>query len=211
MDQNRKKKLSLVCILFAVVLGIGVLVYNNVHQTPYLHDTQTSERLGASPLRKWKSFSSLFNHFSILFPVEPTVTSYAIPLPETEDNLVCQKYRAKREGEVYSVAHTALLEDWTKFAPPFILKQALRLMQKQHDHMTLLGSGLTTFKGFPALDYRYHSAHREIAGTFVLVENVLYQVEVGYPTRAKRRAMESFQPFLDSFTIFSEDRKEISL
>ncbi|MEM8728071.1 MAG: hypothetical protein AAGE99_05125, partial [Chlamydiota bacterium] len=93
---------------------------------------------------------------------------------------------------------------WLKYESRFVLTGALRVIMKQMGKTELVGKNATVLKSFPALDYEYYTIakenQRETAGTLILVENVLYKVEMTYPVELGKQVRDHLAYFIASFT-----------
>lgn len=150
---------------------------------------------------KWVAFAPKGESFTASFPKKPESTERDLPIPGGEQTLPYKEFIYKAEGEKYfSVSYTTLPDGWLKYGDSLVLGGALKVIRNELGKTELVGTESSKFKSFPALDYEHYTDTTETAGTLILVENVLYKVEMTYPLEMHDAVQDEIANFINNFT-----------
>lgn len=189
-------------IFIALLIGFGgyfscKTFFNDSKGLPQFHRV-VKKGLG---FEKWTSIAPKDENFSASFPKKPKTETRALPIPGSDDSLPYKEFKCELEGgRHFSVSYTTLPETWTQYGNSLVLGGALKVIMHELGKVELVGKKSIDFKSFPGLDYEHYSATTETAGTLVLVNNILYKVEMTYPLEKHNNVQDELSNFIENFS-----------
>lgn len=149
----------------------------------------------------WVTFVHPEGLYNIDFPKDPEVISSKLPIPRSKDSLPLYEAKYITESEVeYSLSYTTLPKKWLRFSPGLVLKGALKVICSNTPGAKIFKKSAQTYKAQPALEFVFKkNGEKESLGRLVLVDDVLYKLEVSYPLEKKEEIQEHLNLFLQSF------------
>ncbi|NGX39041.1 MAG: hypothetical protein KR126chlam1_00361 [Chlamydiae bacterium] len=153
------------------------------------------ERISSS---KWESYSPRNSRFLIQFPKAPEATADRINVANT---LVTYYHlSAEEKDSVYAITYLDFPGVWKLLGVKKLLNKTFtKMIEREKDVEQVLEREISSYKGYPALTFRYQKAGKELMGKFIVVGTTLYRISVTYPQSTTDNA--SSKAFLDSFQL----------
>lgn len=152
---------------------------------------------------KWKTYKHPEGRFEIDFPDLPLEEFVKLPIPKTKDFLDYYTliHKHKNQDIEFSLHYTELPRGWLKWRPALLLKGALKIISTKLTQGKILKKSCKDYHQFPALEFIIQKKNnQESSGRLILVDNVLYKIEVTYPKEKKEAVEENLSIFLQSFS-----------
>ena len=173
----------------------------------HLHTTSNNR------LEDWQLFHPDNESFAVLLPSDPDSITRDIPIPRTNKTLRYQEYRCQNTPESrVSISYIMLPNSWAKLSSNFILKSALKVITYDKSNNRLIAKRSNLFKSFPSLDYEQQNEQTETIGSLILVNHILYKIEMTYPLDERDEVQEEIiSQFIDSFDpLFQSNNQTIT-
>lgn len=154
-----------------------------------------------SAIEKWVKFESKEENFSVRFPTKPEYINKKFPIPRSKNRLAYHEYQCKDQAATFSVSYTSLPTDWLKWGSKIVLKGAMKVVLAQLKGVHLIGQSTNTFKSYPSLDFEHYLGDQETAGTLILVNSVLYKIEISYLASEREKMHKELAQFVESFEL----------
>ena len=193
-----KKIIFFFALSFLLTL-VGYLVYrqlrpNRVQYRAEKHQPLSPQAYPMTTLVKTEKFSAYF-------PQNPNMMTKNLPVDNNGQTLPYREYSCVTDQRVgFFAGHVTLPKQWCQYGDKLILKQALKIMMKTLSGQRLVGSTSSIFSTFPALDYEYCGRQYETSGILILVDHVIYKVEVTYPLHMHDKMHDTVVQFITTFT-----------
>lgn len=158
----------------------------------------------AGPLiaKKWNCYKDPEGNFEIHFPGNPDESFKNIPIPKTKDSLQYYTVNFKLDDHdiEYNLNYTTLPKNWLKWKPALLLKGALKIICSKLSEGKILSKTFFTLKDLPTLEFTLEKKDNKLSsGRLILIDNVLYKIEVIYPKEKKELIDTNVKTFLQSF------------
>lgn len=150
----------------------------------------------------WKAYADPEGAYAIEFPGTPEAKSTHLPIPNSKEKLPFHtvNYQLEKEGVEYSLNYTTLPKNWLKWKASLLLRGALKIITTQMSQAKIIKKSSNSYNNYPALEFILAKKNNlECAGRLVLVDNVLYKLEVTYPKDKEDVVQEDLSIFLQSF------------
>ena len=156
------------------------------------------------PNPHWTQYQDPEGAYSIQFPGTPESKSTELAIPRSKEKLPLHaiKYELGQQGVEYSLNYTTLPSSWLKWRPALLLKGALKILASHLSQAKIVKKSSKSYNNYPALEFvlmKKNNLH--CSGRLVLVDNVLYKIDVTYPEELEEEIQEHMESFLDSFNI----------
>lgn len=152
--------------------------------------------------KKWNAYKDPEGAFVISFPGNPDESFVNIPIPKTKDSLPYHSVNFKLDDHdiEYTLHYTTLPKNWLKWKPSLLLKGALKLICSKLSQGRIIDKTFSTLQNLPTLHFTLEKPdNKESVGRLILIDNVLYKLEVVYPKEQKAQAEQTINTFLESF------------
>jgi len=160
--------------------------------TFYFVDSQMNESF------PWHSYSPGDQRFHIQFPAAPEESSREFNIANSR--LHYREFVSEIKDSLYAVSYLDFPGKWKLLGTKKILSKSFDfLLEKEKDVEQLLKKEFSTYRGFPALDYSWTQAGKEVQGKLVVAGNRLYRVMVSYPHSLEEKVQP--EAFFDSFQV----------
>lgn len=150
----------------------------------------------------WTAYNDPEGAYAIEFPGTPEASSTHLDIPNSKDKLPFHaiNYSVDKEGVQYSLNYTTLPKNWLKWKATLLLRGALKIISTQMSQAKILKKSSNLYNNYPALEFVMTKKNNlECAGRLVLVDNVLYKLEVTYPKDKQESIQNDLNIFLQSF------------
>ena len=197
----KKEKISIPRIILLVLISFGLFlgIYKSDHFFKG-EGVRSSDLSKSGPgIETWSKFIPEKESFSIFFPSKPEYSSKELPIPKSEDKLIFHEYRCEDKNSVVSLSYTLFPDNWLKWGAKMFLKGALKFLVADLKDAHLSNQNSCEFKSYPSLNFKHLSGKRETKGKLVLCGNILYKVEISYPTHKCDQMDRQIAQFIDSF------------
>lgn len=215
----QKRKRSLRTSLASCILGflgtffvaeyeIREAIINSGSKTTFisnqitLADQEDLKESGAIISKKWNLYKDPEGNFEIHFPGNPDESFKNIPIPKSKDSLpyYTVNFRLDDHDMEYNLNYTTLPKNWLKWKPALLLKGALKIICSKLSEGKILSKSFFTLKDLPTLEFTLEKPdHKLSSGRLILIDNVLYKIEVIYPKEKKELVDVNVKTFLHSF------------
>ena len=150
----------------------------------------------------WKAYNDPEGAYAIEFPGTPEAKATQLPIPNSKDNLpfYTVDYRLDKESVEYSLNYTTLPKNWLKWKASLLLRGALKLITTHMTQAKIVKKSSNSYNNYPTLEFVLAKKNNlECAGRLILVDNVLYKIEVTYPKDKQETIQDDLNIFLQSF------------
>jgi len=151
---------------------------------------------------KWKPFNLPEKDAKIQFPKEPRLIEKELDLPKSTKKLIYKEYVSSHEDEDihFSISYTELPKSITRWGSSLVLKGCLDIVVDNLPNGTkVVEKHKSNFKEFPSLEYKLQGKSSVSYGRLLLIDNVLYKIDVTYPDNTDNGIQASIWNFLESF------------
>jgi len=189
-------------VFSALLLGVGgyACYFIFLQKKSSKIDVDYSEKIESG---QWIAFSPQMEKFVAFFPVSPKKVKKEIAISEGTTHIEYNEYQCSTtEGGNYSISCIALPNVLLKWGSTSILNGAFKLLLKSlNQKVEIMGKQSSLFKAFPALDYEHYTQESGTSGMLVLVDKILYKIEVSYPLNDRTKRLDELKKFIDLFEL----------
>lgn len=167
-----------------------------------LADEKELKKAGVITSKKWNCYKDPEGNFEIHFPGNPDESFKNIPIPKTKDSLPYYTVNFKLDDHdiEYNLNYTTLPKNWLKWKPALLLKGALKIICSKLSEGKILSKSFFSLKDLPTLEFTLEKPDNKLSsGRLILIDNVLYKIEVIYPKEKKELIDVNVKTFLQSF------------
>jgi uncharacterized RDD family membrane protein YckC len=167
-----------------------------------LAEEKDLKEAGVTPTKKWNCYKDPEGNFEIHFPGNPDESFKNIPIPKTKDSLPYYTVNFKLDDHdiEYNLNYTTLPKNWLKWKPALLMKGALKIICSKLSEGKILSKSFFTLKDLPTLEFVLQKPDNKLSsGRLILIDNVLYKIEVIYPKEKKDLIDMNVKTFLQSF------------
>ncbi len=192
---GRKLRAQIIAIIFSVsCLGSAAIV-------EYFSEPISVIAMSQNTSWNWKPFKVPEKEVKIDMPQKPTVVEKQLDLPKGNKPLTYKEYidEHPNEGVNFSISYTELPKSLMKWSSSLILKGSFKIIVSNQKGATVLEKSSSKYKSHPALDYHVSIGDNHSRGRLVLIDNVLYKLDVTYPNTQNEAIDPSVSNFLESF------------
>ena len=200
-----KKKRKLRTLLSSALVFIFSLFFVAEYEVRDVITSSNQEFLVSNVCKKenWKTYAHPKGNYILEFPGIPEVSETKIAIPKSKDHLPFHtiNYFSEDNTIEYNLTYTTLPDSWLKWNAALLLRGALKVVAEHvSDHAKILKKHTKKYKNYPAVEFVMEKKNnQECAGRLILIENVLYKMEVVYPKAMQTEVQDQLNAFLESF------------
>lgn len=203
----QKKKRSLRTLLGSALVALFSLFFIAEHDVKeVVTSTEASffskDRafLKSSGSTNWTNYEDPEGAYAIQFPGTPEAESTQLAIPRSKEKLPFHTIQFDKEGVEYSLNYTTLPKNWLKWKPSLLLKGALKVLSSHLSQGKILKKTAKSYNSYPSLEFMLAKKNNlKCSGRLVLVDNVLYKIDMTYPEELEEEIQEELNTFLESF------------
>ncbi len=205
IDVYSKKRKTLRTLLGSLLVGFFSLFFIAEYQMREVATSSSQTFFSNSLFTKganWTPYHDPEGSYSIEFPGTPETSSTQLAIPNSKDKLPFHaiSYSSNQDGVEYSLNYTVLPRSWLKWKASLLLRGALKIITTQMSQAKILKKSSQIYHNYPALEFVLKKKNDlECSGRLILIDNVLYKLEVTYPKEKEESIQQDMAIFLQSF------------
>jgi hypothetical protein len=208
IDVLQKKRRSVRNFISAFLLSFFSLFFIAEYELREVAVSSNSELFSTKLLRTgtnqhWNLYKDPQGNFQIKFPGKPDEDFTKLPIPKSKETLpfYSVNYVLDTEDIEYSLSYSAMPKSWLKWKPSLFLKGALKIISSKLTEGKIIKKSSIVYDGHPALEFVLEKKdNQETSGFLILIDNILYKVDMTYPKEKKEEIKETLSLFLNSFS-----------
>lgn len=203
----QKKRRSLRTIIGSLLIAIFSLFFTLEYQLREVATSSNQEFFSKQLFGKglnWSSYADPQGAYVIDFPGTPEAKLTQLPIPNSKDKLpfYAVNYKLDKKGVEYSLNYTTLPKNWLKWKASLLLRGALKIIATQMSQAKIVKKSSNSYNNYPTVEFVMAKKNNlECAGRLILVDDILYKIEVTYPKDIQDSIQEDLNIFLQSFDI----------